>query len=136
MNSQQVLPRAKVTVESQALRDLVACDYLALDRLVALVCALADASTLLSRLDMHYELGRPMVLYDLSDLSDFVTEFGLASDTSFAICYLQKVPGTRVKDDSPGVANLGNPLRHGRKIKRMRTTAGRRQDRGARASRM
>jgi hypothetical protein len=42
VNAQQVLPRPKVTLESQALRDLVACDYLTLDCLVALVRSLAD----------------------------------------------------------------------------------------------
>jgi len=44
VNSQQVLPGAKVTVESQALRDLVASDYLALDGLIALIRSLATLS--------------------------------------------------------------------------------------------
>ena len=47
MNAQQVLPRAKVTVESHALRDLVACDYLALNGLIARVWSLADWPVLL-----------------------------------------------------------------------------------------
>jgi hypothetical protein len=50
VNPQQMLPGAKVTFESQALRDLEACDDLAFDFLVALVRALAYKPILLSRL--------------------------------------------------------------------------------------
>jgi hypothetical protein len=39
---QQVLPGAKVAVESETLRDLVACDDFPFDGLVALVRSLAD----------------------------------------------------------------------------------------------
>jgi hypothetical protein len=42
VNPQQVLPRAVVTFEAQALRNLVTRNNLALDRLIALVRALAD----------------------------------------------------------------------------------------------
>ena len=48
---------AKVALKSEALRDLVACDYLALDGLVALVWSLADSAILLPRLvEMCHEL--------------------------------------------------------------------------------
>jgi ketosteroid isomerase-like protein len=50
VNPQPVFPGAKVAVESEALRDLVARDDFALDSLVALVRTLADSSVLLSRL--------------------------------------------------------------------------------------
>ena len=42
MNSRQMLPSSKVSLNPQALRDLVACDYLALDCFVARVGPLAD----------------------------------------------------------------------------------------------
>jgi ribosomal protein L20 len=49
VNPQQVLPRAEVSIESQALRDLVAGDNLAFDCLVTLVWPLADKAILLTR---------------------------------------------------------------------------------------
>jgi hypothetical protein len=47
VNPQQVLPGAEVSLEADALRDLVACDYLALDWLVSLVRSFANDPVLL-----------------------------------------------------------------------------------------
>jgi hypothetical protein len=42
VNPQQVLPSAKVTIETETLRDLERCDDTAFDLLAALACPVAD----------------------------------------------------------------------------------------------